>query len=150
MLSSTSNHERDIKRRSMQSKLYSIEQEQEDNYKIDVLKGKLDIRSATEEQVVETISSTKYNKELIMANRKLREAKYLKRKDLDSELSQLKEEKALERLLENTDREIFLENRRGDMHLKNSKIDKRIRRDDYAEGILDLILDITDELWDYQ
>ena len=150
LLTQTSQQERDIKRRSMSSKLYLIEQEQEDNYKIDVIKGKLDIQSSTEEQVNETIASSKYNKDLIAANRKLREAKYLKRKDIDSDLAQIKEEKALERHIENTDREVFLEDHRGKSHTKFSKISRRLEHDDVAEGILDLVLDITDELWDYQ
>lgn len=98
----------------------------------------------------ETITSSKYNKELITANRKLREAKYLKRKDIDGDLAQIKEEKALERLMENSDREVYLENHRGKTHTKFSKIDRRLEHDDIAEDILGLVLDITDELWDYQ
>lgn len=142
--------ERDIRRRTMATKLTLIEKNQEKQYRSEKAINKLDIVSNIEDSVAKDIWNVTRFTELFIAHRKLRETRYERRREYDSEIAQLKEKKMLERWAENTAIEIELEQERGRQLTISLNMTKRDERNSQAEKIFDLLFDIAEEFHAFQ
>jgi CH-like domain in sperm protein len=152
MFSQTSGtvQQRDIKRRTMAAKLNMLEIQKETEYRhIKALK-KLDVLSLLEENIANDIWRVTHYTELFIAQRKLREMRYNRRREYDSEISQLKEQKVLERWVDNTWLELELEDARANNMLKLSAAKSTNETGDDILNIVNLIIEMTEEVFDFQ
>lgn len=142
--------QRDIKRRTMAVKLNMLETQKEAEYRhVQALK-KLDVLSTLEENVANDIWRVTHYTELFIAQRKLREMRYDRRREYDNEISQLKEQKVLERWIDNTWLEVELEDARSENMLKSiAGASTNCIGNDIA-GIVDLIVEMTEEVFSFQ
>lgn len=142
--------ERDIRRRTMASKLTLLEKTKEKVYRGEQAMSKLDIISPIEDSVASEIWNVTRFTELFIAHRKLRETRYERRREYDSEIAQLKEQKMLERWIENTSIETALEEERGRQLTISLQMNKRDERNSHAEKIFNLLFDIAEEFHAFQ
>ena len=142
--------ERDIRRRTMAANLYSIENSQEAEYRTALNLSKLDVLSPLEESVAQDIWKVTHYTELFIAHRKLRESRYERRQEYDLDLASVKEQKLLERWIDNSWLEIELEHDRAVKHENFLQIDKQERKAEAMKGVLDLIIGIAEQLGEYQ
>ena len=142
--------QRDIKRRTMAVKLNQLETQQEVEYRHSQALKKLDVLSSLEETVANDIWRVTHFTELFIAQRKLREMRYDRRREYDHEISQLKEQKTLERWVDNTWLELELEDARADSMLKIHSAGKTNQTGEDITGIVNLIVELTEEVFSFQ
>ncbi|OMJ72074.1 hypothetical protein SteCoe_29554 [Stentor coeruleus] len=142
--------QRDIKRRTMAAKLTQLENRKEADYRNNQALRKLDVLSTLEENTANDIWRVTHYTELFIAHRKLREMRYDRRREYDSEISQLKEQKVLERWVDNTWLELELEDARADQMLKVQNARKTNETGEDISGIVNLIIELTEEVFTFQ
>ncbi|OMJ83099.1 hypothetical protein SteCoe_16018 [Stentor coeruleus] len=147
---SDTRQERDIKRRTMAAKLIKLENRKEAEYRNNQALKKLDELSNLEESIANNVWKITNYTELFIAHRKLREMQYDRRREYDSEISQLKEQKMLERWIDNTWLELELEDARADQMLKIQAARKTNQTGEDISEIVNLILELTEEVFTFQ
>lgn len=144
------NQQRDIKRRTMAAKLTQLEQQKESEYKQMQALKKLDVLSSLEDSVANDIWRVTHYTELFIAQRKLREMRYDRRREYDNEIAQLKEQKVLERWIDNTWLELELEDARCENLLKVNQAKVTNAKGKDIEGVVRLIIELTEEVFEFQ
>ncbi|CAG9310473.1 unnamed protein product [Blepharisma stoltei] len=142
--------ERDIKRRTMAARLNQLEVSEEVNYRQDLALKKLDILSNIEEDIANEIWKVTHYTELMVAHRKLRETRYERRREYDSEIAQLKERKMLERWIDNMWIEVELEEARAHRLEIDLQVEQRNEKGKDMENMIELLLGITEEVYAFQ
>lgn len=142
--------ERDIKRRTMAARLANLETSQEFDYRQDLALKKLDILSTIEADVANDIWKVTHYTELMIAHRKLRETRYERRREYDSEIAQLKERKMLERWIENTWLEVELEAAKAHRLEIDLQVEQRNQKGSEVESMLELLIGMTEEVFAFQ
>lgn len=89
-------------------------------------------------------------KQVIIENRKLREARYEKRRELDQQNSNWKEEEMLKSMKEQMDREMEVLKERDQELRIAAKQAQRQKRTNYADLLFDAIFDIANEAYIHQ
>lgn len=145
-----SNQQRDIKRRTMAAKLTQLEQQKEIEYKNMQALKKLDVLSSLEDSVANDIWRVTHYTELFIAQRKLREMRYDRRREYDNEIAQLKEQKILERWIDNTWLELELEDARCEELLKANQAKETFELGKDIEDVVKLIVELTEEVFEFQ
>lgn len=87
---------------------------------------------------------------MIIEDRKLREAKYDKRRDLDTQNAVFKEKQMLDSMLEQMAREIETLRHRDDFLREKDKEAKKLRQTNEAKKMIDAIFDIAHEAYIHQ
>ena len=144
------NQQRDIKRRTMAAKLTSLEQAKETEYRQIQALRKLDVISSLEDDVAGDIWRVTHYTELFIAQRKLREMRYDRRREYDAEIASLKEQKALERWVDNTWLELELEDDRTDDLMKKMYAVKTNEQGNMIKDVVQLLVGLTEEVFDFQ
>ena len=144
------NQQRDIKRRTMAAKLTSLEQSRESEYRQLQALRKLDVISSLEDSIAGDIWRVTHYTELFIAQRKLREMRYDRRREYDAEIASLKEQKALERWVDNTWLELELEDDRADHLMKGMHARETNEQGNMIQDVVKLLVGLTEEVFDFQ
>ncbi|CAG9310702.1 unnamed protein product [Blepharisma stoltei] len=86
----------------------------------------------------------------MVAHRKLRETKYERRREYDSEIAQLKERKMLERWIDNMWIEVELEEARAHRLEIDLQVEQRNEKGKGMENMFELLLGMTEEVYAFQ
>lgn len=107
-------------------------------------------QSKQEEELQYEAWRTNQCKSVIVENRKLREAKYDKRQDLDLQNAVFKEKHMLDSMQEQMNREIETLTQRDEFLRGKDKEAKKLRQTIEAKKMIDAIFDIADEAFNHQ
>ena len=103
-----------------------------------------------EEELAYEAWRTNQCRSIIVENRKLREAKYDKRRELDTQNAVFKEKQMLDSMQEQMAREIETLQQRDEFMREKDKEAKKLRQTNEAKKMIDAIFDIAHEAYIHQ
>lgn len=109
--------------------------------------GRMQRQSKQEQELIYEEWRTKWCKDVIAQNRELREQKYEKRRELDTQLGIMREEELLRQLKEQMDRDVEIAKERDEDVRIVEKQFQREKRTDFGNLFFDSIFDIADQAY---
>jgi len=144
------NKEREQRRRKMLMDQGKMQREFDAKRREEDLVDKMNRLSRQEQELEYESWRTTQCKQVIIENRKLKEARYRKREDLDTEVAMIREEEALTGLKNQLDHCQTIEQERADNYTVARKQYKRNNNQLACQQFLDLIFDLADEAYQHQ
>ncbi len=144
------NKEREQRRRKMLMDQGKMQRELEAKRREDDLVEKMNRLSRQEQELEYEAWRTSQCKAVIVENRKLREARYQKREDLDTEVAVIREEEALTGLRAQLERVVSIEQERAENYTVARKQFKRNANAIACQEFFDLVFDLADEAFKHQ
>ncbi len=144
------NKEREQRRRKMLMDQSKMQRELEAKRREDDLIEKMNRLSRQEQELEYEAWRTTQCKAVISEDRKLREARYHKREDLDTEVAMIREEEALTALRGQLDRNGEIERERAELYTVARKQAKRNHNAMECQEFFNLIFDLADEAFRQQ
>lgn len=126
--------------------LHDMEKERRESEVLDRMKR----QSKQEEELTYESWRTQQCRAVIIEDRKLREAKYDKRRDLDTQNAVFKEKQMLDSMQEQMAREIETLQQRDAFLREKDKEAKKLRQTNEAKKMIDAIFDIAHEAYIHQ
>ena len=144
------NKEREQRRRKMLMDQGKMQREVEARRREEDLIEKMNRLSRQEQELEYEAWRTTQCKAVVTENRKLREARYHKREDLDTEVAMIREEEALTALKSQLEHSEMIETERAELYTVARKQSKRNSNAIACQEFLNLIFDLSDEAFKHQ
>ena len=144
------NKEREQRRRKMLMDQSKMQRELEAKRREDELIEKMNRLSRQEQELEYEAWRTSQCKAVVTEDRKLREARYHKREDLDTEVAMIREEEALTALRAQLDRNGEIERERAELYTVARKQSKRNDNAMECQEFFNLMFDLADEAFRQQ
>lgn len=144
------NKEREQRRRKILMEQGKMHKEFEAKRREDDLIERMNRLSRQEQELEYEVWRTGQCKTVVEENRKLREARYHKREDLDTEVIMIREEEALTALRNQLTASELIEKERADSYIVARNQYKHNDHASSCQEFLDLIFDLSDEVFKHQ